>query len=268
MGFLPRVMVASGCGGTGRELAPYVDPAGLGFVTRSITLDARQGARSPRTAEVAGGLVSATGLPNPGLEHFLATELPWLVRAGAQVFVSIVGSTLGEYADLARGLCRAPGVAGLEVNLGAPDSDESQLLAVREPHHAASVVAAVRREFPVDRPLLAKLRRDVTRVAEGARACHEAGASAVVLGGAVPAALPDGRAGGLSGPALAPLTQRCLLEASAGAPHVPLIACGGINDSASARAMFAAGAVAVQLGTAVLQDPTTVARVAAELGES
>ena len=115
------VMVASGCGGTGRELAPYADLDGLDFVTRSITLDPRAGGPAPRIAETPSGLVHAVGHQNPGLEHFLATELPWLVRAGARVHVSVVGSTIGEYAELARRLSRAPGVAGLEVNLGAPD---------------------------------------------------------------------------------------------------------------------------------------------------
>ena len=92
-------MVAAGCGGTGRELEPYAGPdglAGLDLVTRSITLDARPGSRGPRVVEVPGGLVNAVGLPNPGLEHFLATELPWLVRAGVRVVVSIAGSTMGE----------------------------------------------------------------------------------------------------------------------------------------------------------------------------
>ena len=118
------VMVASGCGGTGRELAAYSGPdglVGLPFVTRSLTLDARVGSTGRRIAEVPGGLVNAVGLPNPGLEHFLATELPWLVRAGVEVHVSIAGATMGEYADLARRLALAPGVTGLEVNVGSPD---------------------------------------------------------------------------------------------------------------------------------------------------
>ena len=94
---LGPVMVAAGCGGTGRELAAYCGPDGLDgldLVTRSITLDARAGGPGPRIEEVPGGLVNAVGLPNPGLEHFLATELPWLVRAGARVIVSIAGATI------------------------------------------------------------------------------------------------------------------------------------------------------------------------------
>lgn len=261
-------MVAAGCGGTGRELAAYAGPdglVGLVFVTRSITLDPRTGGTGTRLAEVPGGLVNAVGLPNPGLEHFLATELPRLVRAGAQVVVSIAGSTMGEYADLARRLSRAPGVAGLEVNVGAPDEVDAGLFEVREPYHAASVVAAVRREFPSDRPVLAKLRPDVSRVVEATRSCHEAGATAVVVGNAVPAAFPDGRSGGLSGPAVAPIALRCVAEVARAVPEVPVVGCGGVHDAASARAYLSAGAVAVQVGTALLHDPTTVARLRAAL---
>jgi dihydroorotate dehydrogenase (NAD+) catalytic subunit len=262
------VMVAAGCGGTGRELLPFAGPDGLDgldLVTRSITLDARSGGPGPRVVEVPGGLVNAVGLPNPGLEHFLATELPWLVRAGARVFVSVAGATMGEYADLARRLSRAPGVAGLEVNLGAPDEAGAGLFEVREPYHAASVVAAVRREFPADRPVLAKLRPDVSRIVEGARACHEAGATAVVVGNAVPAAFADGRPGGLSGPAISPIALRCVAEVHGALPDVPTIGCGGVHDLASARAFLDAGARGVQVGTALLHDPTTVARLRAAL---
>ncbi|QIK76377.1 tRNA-dihydrouridine synthase [Nocardioides piscis] len=263
-GFGP-VMVASGCGGTGRELAAFADLAGLDFVTRSITLDPRRGGPSPRIAETPSGLVNAVGLDNPGLEHFLATELPLLVRAGARVFVSVAGATLGEYADLARRLSRAPGVGGLEVNLGAPDQVGQGLFEVREPFHAASVVAAVRREFPADLPVLAKLRPDLTRVVEGARGVLDAGATAVVIGNAVPASMPDGRPAGLTGPAIMPVALRCLAEVTAELGPVPLIGAGGITDAADARRFLDLGAMAVQIGTALLHDPTTVTRVRAAL---
>ena len=95
------VMVAAGCGGTGRELAAFTDLSGLGgFVTRSITLAPRSGGTHPRILETPSGLVHAVDLQNPGVDQFLALELPWLVRQGAQVFVSMVGRSLGEYAEL------------------------------------------------------------------------------------------------------------------------------------------------------------------------
>lgn len=258
------VMVASGCGGTGRELAPYVDLASLGgFVTRSITLNPRAGADAPRIAESPSGLVNAIGLQNPGLEQVLARELPWLHQQGARVFVSIAGATLGEYAELARRLSVAPGVTGIEVNLSAPDHRGVGVYDVREPFQAGSVVAAVRRETPRGVPVFAKLRSDVVRAVEATRAVAEAGADAVVLGNALPASMPDGRPAGLSGPAIGPLALRCVTQVCREVPELPVIGCGGVATDADVRSFLDAGAVAVQVGTAGLHDPSTMARLVA-----
>jgi dihydroorotate dehydrogenase (NAD+) catalytic subunit len=263
------VLVASGCGGTGRELAAYgaLDPGtGVGaFVTRSITVAARPGGPPPRIVETPSGLVHAVGLQNPGLDHFLATELPWLVQQGVTVLVSIVGTTLGEYAELARRLGRSPGVAGIEVNLAEPDAAAAGVLDVREPFHAASVVAAVRRDLPRGMPLLAKVRADVLRVVESARTVLEAGAGAVVVGGAQPASMPDGRPGGLSGPAIGPLALRAVAEVCRAVPQAQVVGAGGVVDVADARAFLDAGAAAVQIGTGLLADPTTATRLVADL---
>ncbi len=260
------VLVAAGCGGTGRELAAYGALGDLGgFVTRSITLNARPGGPGPRILESPSGLLHAVGLQNPGLDHFLATELPWLAQQGTRVVISIAGSTLGEYAELARRLGRSPGVSAIEVNLSTPDAPGTGVFDIREPFHAASVVAAVVRDLPRGLPVLAKLRSDVVRVVETARGVLDAGAAAVVIGNAMPAAMPDGRPAGLSGPAILPLALRCVAEVHAQLPEAQIVGAGGIAGADDARQFLAAGAVAVQIGTALLHDPTTAARVAAEL---
>ena len=97
-------------------------------MTRSITVDARAGAAGPADRRDPVGLVNAIGLQNPGIDQFLAIELPWLAQQGVRVFVSIVGRSLGEYAELARRLGRTPGVAGIEVNLSAPDARRDRRL--------------------------------------------------------------------------------------------------------------------------------------------
>ena len=260
------VMVAAGCGGTGRELAAYGDlTAPGGFVTRSITVAPRAGGTAPRILETPSGLVHAVGLQNPGVDQFLALELPWLVQQRARVFVSIAGRSLREYAELARRIGLSPGPAGIEVNLSPPESSDSDVFDVREPFHAASVVAAVRREVPRGMPVLAKVRSDPVRVAESARNVLEAGADAVVVGNALPAAMPDGREAGLSGPAIRPLALRCLTEVLTTVPDATLVACGGITTTEDARAALRLGARAVQVGTALLHDPTTVDRLARDL---
>ncbi|MEI5674049.1 MULTISPECIES: HisA/HisF-related TIM barrel protein [unclassified Nocardioides] len=249
------VLVAAGCGGTGRELEPYVDLATLGaFVTRSISLDPRSGAEAPRVVETPSGLLHAEP-PSPGLEPFLASELPWLVRSGARVVVSITGRSLGEHTEIARRLGRAPGPAAVEVAVSG------------EPFHAASLVAAVVRDLPRGLPVLAKLRPDLLRVVETARGVLDAGAAAVVVGDAQAAALPDGRPAGLSGPAIRPVALRCVTEVCAALPDAAVIGGGGIATTADARSFLAAGARAVQVGTALLHDPTTAARIAAELDQ-
>lgn len=264
IGLANPVMVASGCGGTGRELAAYGDPALLGgFVTRSITLAPRPGGRQPRIVEAPSGLVHAVDLHNPGVDQFLALELPWLVQQGVAAFVSVVGRTLGEYAELARRLGRTPGVAGIEVNLSSPDA--AGVFDVREPFHAASVVAAVHRDLPRGVPVLAKLRPDLARVAETARAVLEAGADAVVVGNALPAAMPDGRDAGLSGPAVRPVALRCLVEVVAAVPDATVVACGGLATVDDVTAVLDHGASAVQVGTALLHDPTTAHRLVSAL---
>ncbi|WP_104107463.1 tRNA-dihydrouridine synthase [Nocardioides sp. 616] len=268
LGLRSPVMVASGCGGTGRELAPFTDLDGLAFVTRTLTSGARSGGPTPRLVESPSGFLNAVGLHNPGFTAFCETELRWLVRAGAQVFVSIAGSSLAEYAELARSLGRTPGIAGVEVNLSVPDPEGAGVFDAREPYLAASAISVVRRELPRDLPVLAKLRLDVSRAVETARAVSEAGASAVVLGNALPAAMPDGRSAGLSGPALRPVALRCVLEVVRALPGVAVIGAGGVESSDHARDHLRAGAVAVQVGTALLHDPTTVSRLVSDLAGS
>ncbi|MGZ8750232.1 MAG: tRNA-dihydrouridine synthase [Pseudonocardia sp.] len=261
-----EVLVASGCGGTGRELAAYGPLAALGgFVTRSISLNPRSGGRVPRILETPSGLVHAVGLQNPGIDQFLATELPWLAQQGTRVIVSIVAGSLGEYAELARRLGRSPGVSAIEVNLSAPDAPATGVFDVREPFHAASVVSAVHRDLPRGMPVLAKIRTDLIRVVEATRAVLDAGAAAVVVGNALPAAMPDGRPAGLSGPAIRPLALRCVTEVREALPDAQVVGAGGIAGADDVRSFLAAGAAAVQIGTALLHDPTTAARVVADL---
>ena len=126
----------------------------------------------------------------------------------------------------------------------------------------------MRREFPADRPVLAKLRPDVSRIVEGARSCHEAGATAVVVGNAVPAAFPDGRSGGLSGPAIAPVALRCVAEVARALPELPAHRLRWRARLRSANAYLDAGATSVQVGTALLHDPTTVARLRADFAST
>lgn len=267
------VMVASGCvsgDGATESLLDLTAPGAL--VTRSVTLDERAGGPPPRAVETAAGLLVDTGLQGPGLQGFLATELPRLVQRGARVVVSIAGDNLGEYAELARRLGSAPGVAGVEVNLGWPGDGQ----AARDSYQATKIVAAVRRDMPRGLPVLAKLAADVHHVVDVARAAVKAGADAVVVGHGVPGMVIDpvtlrpalGSAKGmLAGPATHAVAVRCVWQLHAAVPQVSVIGCGGVRSTADALAMLAAGASAVQVGSSVLHDPSVPQRLVTGIAE-
>lgn len=269
------VMTASGCAAAGRELAPFLDVAQLGaVVTKSIMREARSGRPTPRMVETSSGMLNSIGLQGPGIDSFLANDLPWLVKKGARPVVSIAGSSLGEFAELARRVGLAPGVAAIEANISCPNVEDRGLVFACDPLQANRVIAAVRRDVPRDIPVIAKLSPDVTSIVEIAESVVEAGAGALslvntFLGLAID---PDtllprlgGITGGLSGPAIRPLALRCVWQVSQALPAVPLIGIGGIRTGADALEFFLAGATAVQVGTVTFNDPSAPARVSREL---
>lgn len=257
------IRVASGCGGTGVELAPFADLRGIWFSTRTLTLDPRPGGVGPAIAEVTSGFVHGAGEPNPGLEAFAAIELPALVRAGTRVLASISGGSAAEIVDLARRLVLLPGLAGVELNLSptAPD-----LLCPRDHREATDLVAAVR-----------DVTRDVavhTKVGPehgpGVLAAMARESDAVVISGSSQARTRAGLVGQLSGPAVLPVTLARVAAARAAAADASLddttlIAVGGISSAHDVRALLDTGADAVQMGTALLHDPTTLDRTLRDL---
>ncbi len=259
------VMTAAGCAGTGRELAPYLDLAALGaFTTRTITLDARAGSPVPRVVDTPAGVLADTGLQNPGLQGFLASELPWLAQQKVRTVVSITGTSLGEYGELARRLGNSPGVSGVEVNLAGLDAD---------PYQAGKVLHVVRRDVPRGVAVLAKL-SPRPGVADVARAVVKNGADAVVLVHGFPGILFDpgtlrpvlgAGTGAVSGPAVLAQALRCVWEVHATLPDVPVVGVGGVRSGFDVVQMLLAGATAVQLGSILFHDPSAPQRVADEL---
>lgn len=263
--FAAPVMIASGCGGTGRDLSRYVDLREVGaFVTSSVTRDGGVGLPLPRTVEAASGLVSAVGLPGPGIDGFLATDLPWLLRHKIAPIVSVAGTELGDYAELARRVGNTPGIAGIEVHLAL----------IPDPVQACRAVSVVRRDAAAGVPVFAKLWPGAHPVAELSASLLQAGAAGVVLPGSLPALAIDSVTlrprlgavtGDLSGPAVHTVALRAVWEVRRALPGACIISAGGVRTGADALALLAAGANAVQLGSAVLADPSAPGRVVAEL---
>jgi dihydroorotate dehydrogenase (NAD+) catalytic subunit len=269
------LMTASGCAGAGKELDAFVDVGELGaVVTRSVTLDARAGWSAPRIVETPSGVVSGVGLQNPGLQGFLATELPWLVQRRARAVVSIGGSTLGEYGELARRVGNSPGVTAVEVNLSCANTDNRDRPFACDPYQAAKVLNVVRRDVPGGIPVLAKLSADTQSIVDVAAAAVKAGADGVVLINTVAAMSIDPRTlrpglgrgcGGLSGPAVHPLAVRCVYDVHRAMPEVPVVGVGGVRTGYDALALIVAGATAVQVGSVLFSDPSAPLRVLSEL---
>jgi dihydroorotate dehydrogenase (NAD+) catalytic subunit len=263
------VLIASGCAGTGKELHGLVELRRVGgVVSRTITVEPREGAAPPRIVESPAGVVWDTGLQNPGIEGFVATELPALAAASPSVFVSIAGDTLEEYVRITGVLQGRAGVSGIEVHLSGPDRELERPVLGAHADRLAEVVGAVARMSLV--PVFAKLPGGVD-VVPLAVAAARAGATGLTLCASPPALAIDaaasrpalGTSGGwLSGPALKPMTLRALAEVHRALPRMPLVASGGIRTGGDAVEAMLAGASAVQVGTATLVDPTAPVTIA------
>ncbi|MFL5791701.1 MAG: alpha-hydroxy-acid oxidizing protein [Actinomycetota bacterium] len=263
------VLIASGCAGTGTELNGLVELRRVGgIVSRTITGEARDGSPPPRIVESPAGVVWDTGLQNPGVDAFVATELPALAATPPSVFVSIAGGTLEEYVRIVGVLQGRAGVSAIEVHLSGPDRElERPVLGVHV-DRVTEVVGAVARMSLV--PVFAKLPGGVD-VVPLAVAAARAGASGLTLCASPPALAIDAAAtrpalgavgGWLSGPALKPMTLRAVAEVHRALPRMPLVASGGIRTATDAVEAMLAGASAVQVGTATLVDPAATVTIA------
>ena len=262
---------ASGCFASGAEIDRFHDVADLGaVVVKSITLEPRQGLPTPRMAETPSGMLNAIGLQNPGVEAWIAKDLPWLRERGARVVASIAGKSPDEFRQVARELTRAGGdtIVALEVNLSCPNVEDRGLVFACSAPDSAEVIRGVAQEART--PVLAKLTSDVTDIVAVARAVVTAGADGLtlintLLGMAID---PDtGRPelantyGGLSGPAIRPVAVRNVHQVHGALPEVPILGCGGARTVTDVVQFLRAGASAVAIGTATFVDPFVAPRV-------
>ncbi|WP_018657343.1 dihydroorotate dehydrogenase [Actinomadura flavalba] len=272
------VLNAAGCGGTGREPAQFFELSRLGaFVTTSVMVRPRAGRPTPRVAESPSGLLTAMGLPGPGIEGFLERDLPWLAEQDVPVIVSIAGNSATEFAELARRLRGVPGVAGIEVNTACPNVEDRGRMFAWHPAASARVVRTVRELTAPGVPVLAKLAPDVTDITTVALACADAGADGLTLINTLDGMSVDtatlrpalsGVSGGLSGPAIRPVAVRCVYQVHAALPELPIVGVGGVASGLDALEFLLAGASAVGVGTALFHDPGAVPRIQRELDEA
>jgi len=256
------LIAASGCFGYGVEYADLVDLSTLGGVAvKGLFLAERQGHAPPRIIETPAGMLNAIGLQGIGVHRFVREKLPELRARRATVIVNICGTTIDEYAELARILSDAEGVAALELNISCPNIKEGGITFGCSLVGTRDVVRAVKRVTNL--PVIPKLTPNVTDVASFARAAEEAGADAVSLVNTFLAMAIDVETrrprltnivGGLSGPAIRPIAVRMVYECRQ-AVRIPIVGMGGIMTASDALEFMIAGASAVQVGTANFVDP-------------
>lgn len=254
------VLCAAGPLGHGREVAQVYDLAAFGaFVTKSITLEPREGNPRPHAVAVEAGWLNSVGLRNPGLAAFLAKDLPFLRTLGVPVVASVAGHSVEEFCTLARWLSEADGVAALELNVSCPNVADG-LLFGSHPDRTRQLVARVREVTTL--PLFVKLAPDLLDPVGAAKAAVDAGADALTVTNTLPAMAVDvhsrrpklgGVTGGLSGPAIRPVAVRLVWEVARSVP-VPVVGVGGISTWEHAVEFFLVGARAVAVGSALLEN--------------
>ena len=257
------ILAASGTFGYGVEFAHLVDLNRLGgIVVKGLSLEPIAGAPAPRLCETPSGMMNAVGLQNIGVRAFMAEKLPALRQYRTAIVANVFGYSIDEYVGVIRVLEEAEGLAAYELNISCPNTAHGGLQFGSDPLTVAEVVSAARQASR--RPLWIKLSPNVTDIRAIARAAESAGADALTVANTYQAMSIDvttrksrlGRiSGGLSGPAIMPITLRLVYEAKR-AVKIPVIGLGGIEKGEDALEYIIAGASAVQIGTASFSHPT------------
>ena len=257
------ILAASGTFGYGLEFAHLVDLNRLGgFVTKGLSREPMEGAPPPRLYPTPSGMLNAVGLQNVGVRAFVTEKLPVLRKFDTPVIANVFGSCLEDYGEVIRVLEDSEGLAGYELNISCPNVSKGGMQFGSDPVLVSEVVAAARKAAS-KRPLWVKLSPLVANIGLIARSAEEAGADALTVANTYPAMALDCRTGksrlgnltgGLSGPAIKPITLRLVWETRR-AVKSPIIGLGGIETAEDVLEYLAVGASAVQVGTASFADP-------------
>jgi len=267
------ILTASGTAGHGAELANYFDLSEIGaVVVKSLRHEPWAGNPAPRVHSTAAGMINSVGLQGPGVEAWIADDLPGLIDSGARVVASIWGGSVDDYRLAAEALRHAPPeVIAVEVNVSCPNLDDRRKMFA---HSATATAEAIAATEACNRPRWAKLSPNVADLAEIAAAAVAAGAEAVVLVNTLLAMAIDidsrrpvlgARRGGLSGAAVHPVAVRAVYDVHEALPDLPIVGVGGTSTGADAVEFLLAGASAVEVGTATFADPRAPHRILGEL---
>ena len=257
------VLTASGTFGFGDEYRDLVDLSRIGaIVTKTVTPEAREGNRTPRTVETPAGMLNSIGLPNPGAVDVVREKAPIWRELPCAVVVSVAAHEPASWTALAGAFDGIPNVRAIEANLSCPNV-AGGLDFSATPEAAAATVTAVR--AGTELPVIAKLSPNAGDIRPIARAVEDAGAHAISLINTILGLVVDVErrrvflgtgSGGVSGPAIRPVALRFVYEARQ-AVGVPIVGIGGIASTEDALQFLLAGAAALQVGTATFREPRT-----------
>jgi len=266
------ILAASGTFGYGVEFAHLLNLNRLGgIVVKGLSLEPIAGAPAPRLCETPSGMLNAVGLQNVGVRVFVAEKLPALRAYRTAVIANVFGYTVEEYAGVIQVLEDAGGLAAYELNISCPNTAHGGIQFGSDPRMVSEVVAAAR--YVARRPLWVKLSPNVTDIAAIAQAAEDSGADALTVANTYQAMSVDVRTrksrlgritGGLSGPAIRPITLRLVHEARR-AVKLPIVGLGGIEKAEDVLEYLIVGAAAVQVGTANFSDPAACEKIIAGL---
>jgi dihydroorotate dehydrogenase (NAD+) catalytic subunit len=270
------ILAASGTFGYGVEFAHLVNLNRLGgFVVKGLSREPMEGAPPPRLCETPSGMLNAVGLQNIGVRAFIADKLPLLRKYDTAVMANVFGYCLEDYVEVIRILEDAEGLAGYELNISCPNVKKGGMQFGSDATQVAEVVATARKAA-ARRPLWVKLSPLVADIGLVARAAQDAGADALTIANTYPAMALDTRSlksrlgnltGGLSGPAIKPITLRLVWEASK-VVSIPIVGLGGIETVEDVLEYLSVGALAVQVGTASFADPRASEHLASTLTDA
>jgi len=267
--FRNPIIAASGTFGYGLEFAHLVDLNRLGgLVTKGLSLEPIEGAPAPRLCETPSGMLNAVGLQNVGVRAFVEKKLPALGKFDVPVIANVFGYCQEDYVEVIRILEDADGLTGYELNISCPNVKKGGLQFGNDPAAAAEVTRAARKAA-AKRPLWVKLSPLVADIGLMARAVAAEGASALTVANTYPAMAVDhstrksrlgNPTGGLSGPAIKPISLRQVWEVSK-VVEIPVVGLGGIETANDVLDYILMGATAVQVGTASFTDPRASERL-------
>ena len=266
------IIAASGTFAYGVEFAQLLDLNRLGgLVVKGLSLEPMAGAPAPRMRETTGGMINAIGLQNIGVRAFVAEKLPQLRQYQTEIIANVFGHTIREYVEVIRILEGAEGLAAYELNVSCPNVERGGAEYGTDPTLVSEVVAAAR--AVAQRPLWVKLSPVIGKIGLTAKAAESAGADAVVIANTYPAMSINAHTrrsylgsttGGLSGPAIKPITMRLVYDAHR-VINIPILGLGGIDQPADVIEYMAVGAAAVEVGTANFGDPRACEQLVGDL---